>query len=59
MVFSAVTDPIEARLVANLENSGNNITGASDALPYEPQIALIQELVPTVKNVGYVLAQAR
>lgn len=56
VVFSAVTDPIEARLVANLENSGNNITGASDALPYEPQIALIQELVPTVKNVGYVFS---
>lgn len=56
VVFSAVTDPIEARLVASLENSGNNITGASDALPYEPQIALIQELVPTVKNVGYVFS---
>lgn len=56
VVFAAVTDPIEARLVASLENSGNNITGASDALPYEAQIALIQELVPTVKNVGYVFS---
>ncbi|OAU95234.1 ABC transporter substrate-binding protein [Moraxella catarrhalis] len=54
VVFSAVTDPVEAKLVGSLESSGNNITGASDALPYEPQIALIQELVPNVKNVGYV-----
>ncbi|OAV01759.1 MULTISPECIES: ABC transporter substrate-binding protein [Moraxella] len=54
VVFSAVTDPVEAKLVGSLESPGNNITGASDALPYEPQIALIQELVPNVKNVGYV-----
>lgn len=54
VVFSAVTDPVEAKLVGSLESPDNNITGASDALPYEPQIALIQELVPNVKNVGYV-----
>lgn len=54
VVFSAVTDPVEARLVASLENTGSNVTGASDVLPYEPQIALIREIVPNVKNVGYV-----
>lgn len=54
IVFSAVTDPIEAKLVPKLDGSGTNVTGASDALPYEPQIALIQELVPNVKNIGYV-----
>ncbi|OOS07948.1 putative ABC transport system substrate-binding protein [Moraxella cuniculi DSM 21768] len=54
VVFSAVTDPVEAKLVNNLQSSGNNITGASDVLPYEPQIELIRQLIPTVKNVGYV-----
>lgn len=54
IVFSAVTDPVEAKLVPKLDGSGTNVTGASDALPYEPQIALIQELVPNVKNIGYV-----
>ncbi|USZ15830.1 ABC transporter substrate-binding protein [Moraxella sp. FZLJ2107] len=54
VVFSAVTDPVEAKLVASMEKSGNNITGASDLLPYEPQIDLIRELIPNVKNVGYV-----
>ena len=54
VVFSAVTDPVEAKLVTSLEKSGNNITGASDVLPYEPQIELIRELIPNVKNVGYV-----
>ncbi|MDO5651822.1 MAG: ABC transporter substrate-binding protein [Moraxella sp.] len=54
IVFSAVTDPVEAKLVSKLDGSGTNITGASDVLPYEPQIALIQELIPNVKNIGYV-----
>ncbi|USZ15234.1 ABC transporter substrate-binding protein [Moraxella sp. FZFQ2102] len=54
IVFSAVTDPVEAKLVASLEKSGNNVTGASDVLPFEPQIELIRELVPSVKNVGFV-----
>lgn len=54
VVFSAVTDPVEAKLVTSLEKPGNNVTGASDVLPYEPQIELIRELIPNVKNVGYV-----
>ncbi|MFC0820342.1 ABC transporter substrate-binding protein [Moraxella marmotae] len=54
IVFSAVTDPVEAKLVTSLEKPDGNITGASDVLPYEPQIELIRELVPNVKNVGYV-----
>lgn len=56
VVFSAVTDPVEAKLVAKLEASdeNKNVTGVSDALPYEPQIELIKELVPNVKNIGYI-----
>lgn len=54
LVFSAVTDPIEAKLVNSLEGSGTNVTGASDALPYEPQIDLMKQIIPDLKNVGYV-----
>ena len=54
IVFSAVTDPVEAKLVSTLDGSGTNVTGASDVLPLEPQIALMQELIPNLKNVGYV-----
>lgn len=54
VVFSAVTDPVEAKLVKALEASGTNITGASDDMPLEPQIALIQELVPHAKKIGFV-----
>ena len=54
LIFSAVTDPVEAKLVKDLAGSGTNVAGASDVLPYEPQIELIKELIPNVKNVGYV-----
>lgn len=54
IVFAAVTEPVEAKLVPKLDGSGNNVTGASDALPYEPQVALIQELLPNAKNIGVV-----
>lgn len=54
LVFSAVTDPVEAKLVGKLDGSGTNVTGASDALPYEPQIELMQQIIPDLKDIGYV-----
>lgn len=54
VVFSAVTEPVEAKLVSKLDGSGTNVTGASDVLPLEPQIELIKELIPNVKNIGFV-----
>lgn len=54
LVFSAVTDPVEAKLVPSLEGSGTNVTGGSDALPYAPQIDLMRQIIPDLKNVGYV-----
>ncbi len=54
LVFSAVTDPVEAKLVPKLDGSGTNVTGGSDALPYEPQIELMRQIIPNLKNVGYV-----
>ena len=54
VVFSAVTDPVEAKLVGKLDGSGTNVTGTSDALPYEPQIDLMKQIIPDLKDVGYV-----
>lgn len=54
LVFSAVTDPVAAKLVPSLEGSGTNVTGGSDALPYEPQIELMRQIIPDLKDVGYV-----
>ena len=52
IVFSAVTDPIGAGLVKDLEISGNNVTGISDLTPVRKQFELIKEILLGVKNVG-------
>lgn len=54
LVFSAVTDPVAAKLVPKLDGSGTNVTGGSDALPYEPQIELMRQIIPSLKSIGYV-----
>ena len=54
VIFSAVTEPVEAKLVPKLDGSGTNVTGASDVLPLEPPVDLMKELLPNVKNIGFV-----
>lgn len=54
VVFSAVTDPVEAQLVPSWEASGTNVTGVSDLLELDKQIELIKQLVPNAKKVGMV-----
>lgn len=54
IVYTAVTDPVAANLVKSWEAKGGNVTGVSDHLPLEPQIALVKQIIPTVKNVGFV-----
>lgn len=52
IVFSAVTDPVGAQLVASAEKPGANVTGVSDRSPIDDQVALIRELTPGVKTIG-------
>ncbi len=52
IVFSAVTDPIVAKLVKNLDKPGANITGASDALPLDKHLDMMREMLPNVKRIG-------
>ena len=54
VVYSAVTDPVAAQLVASLDPSGTNVTGVSDALVLEKQLELIKKVVPQAKRVGMV-----
>ncbi|QIL73165.1 ABC transporter substrate-binding protein [Diaphorobacter sp. HDW4B] len=54
VVFSAVTDPVAAKLVKNWDASKTNVTGVSDLLKLEPQIDLIKKVVPGAKKVGMV-----
>lgn len=52
IVFSAVTDPVAAGLVKDLQKPGGNVTGISDMTPVDRQIYLIKFLFPGAKKVG-------
>ncbi len=54
VVFTAVTDPVGAKLVSNMEKPGKNVTGLSDMSPIEQHVQLIKELFPNAKTVGVV-----
>lgn len=54
IIMTGVTDPVSAGIVDNLDNPGENITGASDAVPYEDQFELLLQLQPDVKKVGMI-----
>lgn len=52
VLFTAVTDPVDAKLVASLEAPGANVTGTSDMNPVAEQLALVKALRPDAKRVG-------
>lgn len=57
VLFTAVTDPVEAELVDSNEEPGANVTGTSDAVPPEAltaQFDMLQEVVPDAESVGIV-----
>lgn len=54
VIFTAVTDPLGAKLVKNLEHPGANVTGLSDLTPVAQHVDLMQELVPELKAIGVV-----
>lgn len=54
IIFSAITNPISAKLVKHWGKNKGNIAGVSDLAPMEPQIELIKKLVPNVKTIGYI-----
>lgn len=52
VVFSAVSDPVGAGLVASLDAPGSNITGTSDALNTEAVFDLMFAANPDIESVG-------
>jgi putative ABC transport system substrate-binding protein len=52
IVFGALTDPISAGVVSSLDGSDPNITGTTDAVPYEEQLKLIRRISPAAKRLG-------
>lgn len=56
ILFSAVTDPVAAHLVDSNENPGGNVTGTSDIVDIEAQLALFKEINPEIKKIGIVFS---
>ena len=54
VVFNAVTDGVEAKLVTSNEKPGGNVTGVSDAAPLEKQLEMFRELLPEAKKIGMI-----
>lgn len=54
VLFTAVTDPVDAALVDSLEAPGGNVTGTSDAVPVEGLLELVTQLSPDAETVGIV-----
>lgn len=52
IVVTAVTDLVSAKLVKSDEKPGGNVTGTTDIVPIEDQIALLLSIVPDAKTVG-------
>lgn len=51
VLITAVTDPVDAKLVDSAEQPGGNITGTSDRSPVTKQIELLTKLIPDAKKV--------
>jgi putative ABC transport system substrate-binding protein len=54
IVFTAVTDPLGAKLVTSLEQPGGNVTGVSDLSPVAAHLDLIKEITPDVRTLGVI-----
>ena len=53
VVFTAVSDPLGAQLIKDMDKPGGNVTGLSDRSPVGEHMALIKEILPEVQTIGY------
>jgi putative tryptophan/tyrosine transport system substrate-binding protein len=54
VVYSAVTDPVAAKLVKTMEASGTNVTGVSDLSPLSKHVELIRKVAPKATRIGVI-----
>ncbi len=52
ILFSAVTDPVKAGIVADWQSVGGNITGTSDMAPTASQLKMFNQIDPNIKTIG-------
>ena len=52
VIYTAISDPVAAGLAKEENGSGMAVTGTSDLLPLEEQVAMIRKLMPEAKKLG-------
>lgn len=55
IVFSTVTDPLRAKVVATLAKPGGLVSGVSDLAPIELHLKLMKEMVPGARRLGVLM----
>jgi len=58
VVFSAVTDPVSAGLLNDLENPNANATGTSDYVDAEKILDLALKITPEIKTIGFIYSSS-
>lgn len=54
VLFSAVTDPLSAQLVDDMNAPGKNFSGTTDAAPIEKQLQLFRDILPSIERIGII-----
>lgn len=52
VIYTAVTNPVEAELATEDRKPVGDVTGTSDELPVEAQLKMIREILPDAKTIG-------
>ncbi|MDR1375562.1 MAG: ABC transporter substrate-binding protein [Holosporaceae bacterium] len=56
LVYAAITDPVDAKLVNSAKESVNNITGSSDMQSLSALLKFVQSILPQAKTIGMLYA---
>ena len=54
VVFTAVTDPLGAQLIADVDMPGGNVTGLSDLSPLADHLQLVRTFLPEAETLGVI-----
>jgi putative ABC transport system substrate-binding protein len=54
LVFAAVSDPIEAKLITTLQKRIESVVGVSDSIPISSRLQFIKDIIPNLKKLGVI-----
>lgn len=58
VIMGAISDPVGAKLVKNLDKPEGNVTGLSNHVPHAQTVELIQTITPAAKTIGVLYASS-